>query len=743
MEIACPQCSMKYALDPRLLPPGGVPVQCTRCSHVFIAGMSEPVAPRPAAKPAPKPARPADAMNSTLLYGGSTGPSAAPIPTGTQVFGALSPPPQVPAIAPMAAPPERPSQATQAFGAVPQPAAKAPMGKPPAGKPPTGKPPTGKPPAGKPATGATPAVQTTQVFGAVPVPPAGKPATGATPAVQTTQAFGVVPPPPAGTPKPAGKPPAGKPATGATPAVQTTQAFGVVPPPSAGTPKPAGRPATAPAVPSPPGTPPPPGAPPPTARPPATADVPWGPEPAGSSLFTVSTSPLIGLPKAALRTDVPEAPAAQPSLAQPPGMVPRSAPPERAPPEPLFPPTAPLLGVAATTPIELPDEILNQLNRPLSELMDETPGPAASPGGPTPALSKPLELPPELMEDDGRLSQDKPLNTLKIRRWRLRAMLVGGGMILIGLMVALSASWRAKPTGLSLAEQETREKALALLRRDDSAAQAEALTQLKILSAEHPQSVELLAEMGTALALHLDDTQVQVKILQAMAQRTGAHVRRLTITQTPVDWLSRVNTRKEELAALERRLSPLETSGRALSAEAVEVIKKLDAGFPQEPREAATARLRGLALMNGVMGGLDAPAQAMKLAQMEQREWSALALAEFALHESPPSRVQIQQSSAAMERMVESNGSSLRPYVLGARLALLRHQPAAARGLLETVLTLNPKHELAQLLIDYSRLVEEPDPEPTPEPTPPPGRSPEPDTLPAPTPESPASPPTP
>ncbi|HEX8538205.1 MAG TPA: zinc-ribbon domain-containing protein, partial [Cystobacter sp.] len=97
MEIACPQCSMKYALDPRLLPPGGVPVQCTRCGHVFIAGAAAP-APAPAPKAPGVPVRAPNPLNSTLLYGTNGGGPDAPAPTTTQTFGAV---PQVPQVAPV------------------------------------------------------------------------------------------------------------------------------------------------------------------------------------------------------------------------------------------------------------------------------------------------------------------------------------------------------------------------------------------------------------------------------------------------------------------------------------------------------------------------------------------------------------------------------------------------------------------------------------------------------------------
>ncbi|ATB33238.1 hypothetical protein MEBOL_006727 [Melittangium boletus DSM 14713] len=687
---------MKYALDPRLLPPGGVPVQCTRCSHVFIAGTPEP-APRPAAKPAPKPApaRPPSAVNSTLLYGANNSnhpnpdTGGAPIPTGTQVFGMAPQTPQVPSIAPVAAPKAPPAAArpsavalkTQTFGAVPQPTPAVAKAAPPAaGRPPAGAapPPTGKPPMGAP-----------------PPQTAGKPPVGAPPP-QTTQVFGAVPPP-APAPKPQGRVP---PVAGTSPSV------------------PGARPT--PARPS--GTPPQPMA---AAKPPVkTEDVPWGPEPVGTSPFTVTASPLMGLPQGALRTEPLDEPSAQ-VFSQPPGLLPRHAAPERIPPEPepLLP--EPSIGVAATTPIELPDEILNQLNRPLSELMAEEeplprePLPREPPlqGGPTPALSKPLELPPELIENAGKPARDDTQDKLKAKRLKRRALLIGGGVLVIGLTAVLSSpSFRAKSDVLPPATQEAREKAVALLRRDDATSQEEALTQLKILSAEHPQNVELLAEVGIALALHLDDTQVRVKTFQAMEKRLRARINRLTVSQTPADWRSRVNTMNEELAVIQQRVVPLDERSKDLSKDAVQAIKKLDSIPREESPRDALARLRARALMNGALGGMDAPALAVKLAQAELRDWSALAMAEFALHETPPSRTQLQNAVSAMERMMESNRTYLRPYVLGARLALMRDQPAAAQALLETVITLNPKHELAQQLLDYARVLEEPEPEPLPQP---------------------------
>lgn len=100
MQISCERCGTTYALDERLIPAGGAPVQCTRCGHVFTA--MPPGAPAPAPK--------ADA-HKTMIFG--TGGNAPPPPSApprasTQMFGASA------AVAPPA--PER-SPTTQVFGA--------------------------------------------------------------------------------------------------------------------------------------------------------------------------------------------------------------------------------------------------------------------------------------------------------------------------------------------------------------------------------------------------------------------------------------------------------------------------------------------------------------------------------------------------------------------------------------------------------------------------------------------------
>jgi hypothetical protein len=437
-------------------------------------------------------------------------------------------------------------------------------------------------------------------------------------------------------------------------------------------------------------------------------------------------------------------------------MMPRTASPERLPLEPAaFPAPAPSpfdygprVGVAATTPIELPDEILVQLDRPLSELMGEeeeekAPEPAPPPAaGPAPALSKPLELPPELMNTPVLSARDKGRDERPAKGRKGRGLLIAGGVLVLALTAFLtSPAWLSKSNVLPHAVQAAKDEAVAQLRRDDAASKEEALAQLKALSGKYPQSIEILAEVGIALAMHLDDTQVRITTLQAKEKGLRDRIDRLTSTQTPVDWQSRANARKEELLILQQQLFSLQERGKALSVEAVQVLKRLEAVPAQEPREVALARLRARALMNATLGAAQTPELAVKLAQAELPDWSALTMAEYVLHQSSAPSAQARDAATAMENLRANNSTYLRAYVLGARIALLRHEPASAQALLDTVITLNPKHELAQQLHGYIQDVadqeSEPPPpvRPAPAPETTPGTAPEttPNTAPAPT----------
>ncbi|OJT17575.1 hypothetical protein BO221_44190 [Archangium sp. Cb G35] len=439
-----------------------------------------------------------------------------------------------------------------------------------------------------------------------------------------------------------------------------------------------------------------------------------------------------------------------PVAAHPPGLQlrapSRETPAVPAPPAPAPVPAAePMVAVAAHTPIELPEEILEQLNRPVDELRTEAAQAQenrASVAGAPPGPSKPLELPLEALEHavetvnnpGGRKKAPAPGR-------KGRGLLIAGGVLVLLLTAFLtSPAWRSKTHAIPLEARVARDEALVVLRRDDAASKEDALTRLKALSAANPQSVELLGEVGIALATHLDDTQVRVATLRQKVEGLKTEIARLRLNQTPANWQSLVNTMGEELSKLEQALTPLEERAAVLSRESVQVLKQLAAAPEKEEPAPALARLKAQALMTGVMGGGDAPTMAVKLAQAGLRDWSSLTLAEYVLNSTNPVMGNVEQSFNAVVAMREADNSNLRASMLEARIALLRKDPATAKTALDTVITLNPKHELAQQLHAHAEEMEKQAAEPVTPPAPEPQDTPTPEAVPAPEGNTPAAP---
>ncbi len=129
MQITCEKCGTVYALDDRLIPAGGAPVQCTRCGNVFTA--------RPTAAAAPEPTRrtmvlfpnsdpPGPAFDRTPAPAPRPAPSEPPLTTEAKValgktllqFPAIQAPAPTPAApTPRPAAPATPTRGTPAASA--------------------------------------------------------------------------------------------------------------------------------------------------------------------------------------------------------------------------------------------------------------------------------------------------------------------------------------------------------------------------------------------------------------------------------------------------------------------------------------------------------------------------------------------------------------------------------------------------------------------------------------------------
>ena len=707
---------MQYALDPKLLPPGGVRVQCTRCAHVFTAAPPAQAnthstqvfgGPVPAIAPLTPAAKPANPLNATVIYGAGTkagaGPKGgAPSATTTQVFGAVPP---VPSVAPVAKPAgTKPQAVAKPAGTRPQAAAR----------------PAGTRPQPVQAGTPPPSATTTQVFGAVPqpVPPTARPAgnkaqSGGAPAPTTTQVFGAVPQP---QPQP--------------PSASTTQVFGAVPGPAVQAqvsspgptqPRPEPQQPVAPVAPELP-----------VVGVAATTPIELPDEipvtrPRSGSIGpaqltglegaqrprsgAIGPAQLAGLEGAQRPRSAAIGPAQLASLEE--AQRPRSAaigPGLLAGLEEAQRPRSGAFGPTQLADImadEASAEGLPSASGPVvlsnpSGLSDSSLSDPPLPGPSVSALSKPLELPPELLEEP--LPNDKPPGSGRSEPLVSgRVLLIAVGVLVLILTAFLtSPAWLGKSNTVPQEAVVAKDSALAVLRRDDTASKVEALASLKALADAHPQSIEMLAEWATALAMHLDDTRVEAATIQARVDRLNDEISALSEAKAPADWSSRVNLMREEVEAKKLELTPLEERAAALSKDAVQVLKRLAAAPEKEEPEASLVRLRARALLSAVLGAGESLTQAIQLAQAEQRDWSELVVAEYVLNGTAPP-AQAAESFAAMGRLRERNSSFLRTYVLGARIAVLRGELETAQGLLDAVITLNPKHELAHKLQAHVR----------------------------------------
>ena len=113
-------------------------------------------------------------------------------------------------------------------------------------------------------------------------------------------------------------------------------------------------------------------------------------------------------------------------------------------------------------------------------------------------------------------------------------------------------------------------------------------------------------------------------------------------------------------------------------------------------------RATGLASA-GFLGGLAEPLRSRTLGASRTGSWSFIHYTD--VHVQPELRAEegFRQAVKAMNDLMAHDSTFIRPYVLAGRLLLTLKQKDAVLSKLDTAVTLNPKHELAQALIDQER----------------------------------------
>jgi hypothetical protein len=630
---------MQYDLDPRLLPASGASVQCTRCSFVFTAMPSGEV----------------------LVPGqgqGGTGPNVGGAPrsavgTSTQVFGS----PYASSTRPGGPSPTT----TQVFGALPMPGSGAPPGAGGGVVSPTGESASDRTPAygsGTVPPGASvgpPLYDRTPAYGSGTIP-AGAPGGASMAPVGKTQVFGA-----ASIPMKA-------------PSVATTQVFGAVSAPSplpAGAPTQVFGPVSAPAQP-------------PAA---ATTQV-FGAVSAPSPLAAASTTQVFGSAAVAAKASspatttqvfgaasVPSLPPAMPWMAEPGPAPSRPGPSRSAPAVSLPEEPAALPGIGFPSP---------------------PPEPAVERSGPLMARrhTAPIELPPEMLVSPS--AGERSASEQSSGGGRERVLIILAAIVALGLTAVLSYPvWRNQSVELPAEALSTKDQAVSLLRRDDATSRQQAIDMLTIVVAQYPKFTEAQAELVVALSLQLDDVKVELEWLGQEEQRAHREISALELAKSPADWKSRINARKEELAALGQQKRPLDVAATELTKQLDQLLPTLRAAPETEPSADVVARWKAQAVYESVQGNPQAVALADRLARLESTPlWSIVTRVEYGLNaSSPPSA--LHELGAALAKVREQDKTFFRAYVLGARLALRQNDLAAAQALLGPVVALNPNHTLA------------------------------------------------
>lgn len=678
MQISCERCGTTYALDDRLIPPGGAPVQCTRCSHVFTA-MPAGAAPPPAVLPQLAP--PQSQANKTQMFGAANaaGPSqskppAAPAPppprSNTQMFGANPPPP---------------ASNTAMFGAVP-PGMRASGPKP---SPAFGAG-TAAPPPQMPSEPRTAQMFTGSRAPTIPAAPAAPPPADELhePDRSKTQMFGLVRPP---APAPEAPPPD-------APSISTTQVFGSLPPS-------------------------------------ITGDVP--PPPSSSRTITEQQFSAVqtSLPPAqsfqpitapsedemdrmgfedTVRRPIPQMPGRPALQRKPVGGADASmattqmfgAPDEEALEEIWASRSGP------PTPLETPALLRSRLEGTATPV--ETPRQGMFHGASTPVEVQAggrIDLPPEPPTfgsdpaHEAVTSSDLETERLQ-RQLRRRNRIALGAVVAVVVVVAAGVGIRMAMSGLRRPipadAQAQRESARLLVRRDDTVSRQRATDELTFLTSKHPAYLAAHSDLVVALALQLDDARLTLKQLQAEAEELNREVARLQEAKVPGDWQNRVNVKIDRIAEIKRQSDPLVDRATTLDTrvnEAFRVLGTLEPSGPEDQR----VLVRAQAVYFGIKGN----DQAITLAERYRATgatdgWGDVARAELALNTRVPPET-VAAALESMERLATADATFLRSYVLAARLAMLQHRYDAAVTSLESALALNPGHDEARQLLEWVR----------------------------------------
>ncbi|WP_253902943.1 tetratricopeptide repeat protein [Corallococcus exiguus] len=335
--------------------------------------------------------------------------------------------------------------------------------------------------------------------------------------------------------------------------------------------------------------------------------------------------------------------------------------------------------------------------------------PAVSPSGasvlgggldrPLPSRKPSGNLPPELLGASSRADaiviEDGSRRSSGMS-WVLLGLTVLAGIVLAGYLAY--PVFRDRNSAMPVEAVTKKEEAVRALRLDDAPAREQAIQNLKVLATAHPKYAEVQAELAVAYILQLGDLHAEFDRLNLQASAIKREIDAVTTAKSSPNWMGQANALHDDLRATERDMQPLRTDiaerRKALDA----LMETLRAAPDVEPAATVAARLKAQALYAAVTGAPNALGLAERLRQVElPPSWSILARAEYALSSGTPAT--IEAVARELEALRAQDRYLFRAFVLGARLAIRQGDPDTARNLLDEVVALNPKHDLARRML--------------------------------------------
>ena len=258
--------------------------------------------------------------------------------------------------------------------------------------------------------------------------------------------------------------------------------------------------------------------------------------------------------------------------------------------------------------------------------------------------------------------------------------------------------WASTYGQLSSIAISERERAWALLRKDDSASRAQAISALRDLVRDNPSQIVLKGDYIVSLLLELDDDRLSSVLVENKIRKIQKEAVELGEKKVPSDWENRVNVLTEEVRGLQEQQAPTGTAIHSLENE----VKMNYESIRQAVSASGAAQgvvFRTEMMVAGVSGILP-PESAINGYQKAGNEpgWSSIALSEYAVN-GRASEAVIDRAKSEIRALRASDSSFFRAYVLAARIALKQGQNLEAITSLDALVALNPSHQLARSLL--------------------------------------------